>query len=160
MRRCVFIDRDGVINEPPAPGEYIVRWEDFRIIPAVVDWIRLVRALGYLVVVVTNQRCVALGLVSQAGVDEIHRRMAEELAACGAPIDDVYCCPHGEDACDCRKPKPGMVTAAAEKWDIDLRQSIMIGDSDRDRGLAANTGMTFVEVRDGTVIAVVEKCQD
>ncbi len=155
MRRCVFIDRDGVINEAPVPGEYIVRWDDFRIIPAVVDWIRLVRALGYLVIVVTNQRCVALGLASLATVDDIHRRMSDELAARGAPVDDVYCCPHEEGACDCRKPKPGLVTAAAAKWNIDLKQSIMIGDSDRDRGLAANTGMTFVEVHGGSVTDVV-----
>ncbi len=148
-RRCVFFDRDGVINEPARLGEYICRWEDFRIIPAAVDWIRLANALGMLAIVVTNQRSVSLGLVTREQVDEIHRRMCGALAEWGAHIDEVYCCPHAEDACNCRKPKPGMVWAAAEKWNIDVRASVMIGDSDRDRGLAINTGLTFLEVRNG-----------
>jgi histidinol-phosphate phosphatase family protein len=148
-RRCVFLDRDGVINESPVQGEYICRWEEFRIIPSAVDWIRLANALGMLVIVVTNQRSVSLGLVTQEQVDEIHRRMCEALAQRGAHIDDVYCCPHAEDACDCRKPKPGMVIAAAEKWNIDVAASVMIGDSARDRDLAANTGLTFLEAENG-----------
>jgi len=148
-RRCVFLDRDGVINESPAPGEYICRWEEFRIIPSAVDWIRLANALGLLVIVVTNQRSVSLGLVTQERVDELHRRMCEALAQRGAHIDDVYCCPHAEGACDCRKPKPGMVLAAAEKWNIDVPSSVMIGDSDRDRDLAANTGLVYLETRNG-----------
>jgi len=150
-RRCAFFDSDGVINEPPIPGEYICRWEDFRLIPAVVDWMRIFNTLGYLVIVVTNQRCIDLGLVSQETVDDIHRRMVEELAARGARVDDVYCCPHGENACNCRKPKPGMVEDAVLKWGIDLEGSVMIGDSERDRGLAENTGLAFIEVSGGKI---------
>lgn len=154
-RRCVFLDRDGVINVTPPAGKYICRWEDFELIPSIVDWIRLFRALGFLVIVVTNQRSVALGLVTAEAVEEIHRRMREELEALGAPVDDVYCCSHAEGTCDCRKPRPGMVEAAAAKWDIDLAGSVMVGDSDRDEQLAANCGMRFVEVRGGNVLRVV-----
>jgi len=145
-RRCVFLDRDGVINIAPAPGRYILRWEDFEFIPTITDWIRLFNTLGYLVIVVTNQRCVARGMISTEALGEIHRRMVEELAARGARIDDVYCCPHEEDACNCRKPKPGMVEAAAAKWNIDLANSLLIGDSPRDRGLARNANLNFFEV--------------
>jgi D-glycero-D-manno-heptose 1,7-bisphosphate phosphatase len=151
-RRCVFLDRDGVINVAAPEGEYILRWGDFEFIPAAIDWIRLFNALDCLVIVVTNQRCVARGMVSQREVDEIHQRMVAELAAQGARIDDVYCCPHEEDACECRKPKPGMVKAAAAKWDIDLPGSLLIGDSERDRNLARNAGLRFLETRHGRLV--------
>lgn len=154
-RSCVFLDRDGVINVAPPEGEYVIRWEQFRFVPGVVDWIRLFNALGHLVIVVTNQRSVALGLVSGEALAALHGRMREELAAKGARIDDVYCCPHEEGVCECRKPRPGMVLAAARKWKIDLGRSILIGDSERDRGLAGNAGLTYVEVRDGRVSEVV-----
>jgi D-glycero-D-manno-heptose 1,7-bisphosphate phosphatase len=148
-RRCVFLDRDGVINVAPKPGDYILRWEDFEFIPTITDWIRLFNTLGYLVIVVTNQRCVARGMISREALDDIHRRMIEELAACGARIDDVYCCPHENDACDCRKPKPGMVESATAKWNIDLAESMLIGDSPRDRGLALATNLTYLQASSG-----------
>jgi D-glycero-D-manno-heptose 1,7-bisphosphate phosphatase len=155
MRRCVFLDRDGVINYKAAEGEYIVRWEDFRLIPTIVDWIRLFKTLGYLVVVVTNQRCIDLGLISSGEMDELHRRMKDLLLEHGATIDAVYCCPHGIDQCNCRKPKPGMVLEAAKEWDIDLSSSIMIGDSKLDRDLAKNCGLAFVAVADGKIVESV-----
>ncbi len=158
-RRCVFLDRDGVINVAPLPGDYIRRWEDFELIPGIVDWLRLFRALGYLVIVVTNQRSIARGLVSGETIAEIHRRMRATLAARGAPLDDVWCCPHEEGTCNCRKPRPGMVQEAAAKWDIDLTASVMMGDSERDRQLAAICGLTFIQVRDGHVTAVVDRIQ-
>jgi D-glycero-D-manno-heptose 1,7-bisphosphate phosphatase len=148
----VFLDRDGVINRKPPPGEYIRSWCEFVIIPAVVDWIRLFNALGLLVVVVTNQRGVALGRMAQADVDEIHTRMVEELSQRGARIDDVFCCPHGENVCDCRKPKPGMVLQACRKWNLDLSRSILLGDSDRDRQLAANCDIRYLAVCEGRIL--------
>lgn len=152
MRRCVFLDRDGVINCRPAQGEYIHTWAEFRLIPSVVDWIRLFNALDFLVVVVTNQRGVALGLVDPVELTRIHDNMKQELLGLGARIDDIFCCVHQEDACDCRKPRPGMVMAAARKWDIDLTQSVLIGDSARDKELAVACGMAFVAVHEGNVI--------
>ncbi|MFK8111694.1 MAG: D-glycero-alpha-D-manno-heptose-1,7-bisphosphate 7-phosphatase [Rubripirellula sp.] len=149
--RCVFIDRDGVINVKQPDGQYVCRWDQFQWIESVVDWIRLFNTLGYLVIVVTNQRCVAKGLVSESELDNIHDCMTRELAAKGAKIDDVMVCPHEVDACDCRKPLPGMIHRAREKWDIDLTQSIMIGDSESDRQLAANCELSFVGVRDGKI---------
>jgi D-glycero-D-manno-heptose 1,7-bisphosphate phosphatase len=148
-RRCVFLDRDGVINEKAAPHDYIRSWSEFRFLPNIADWIRLFNALDFLVIVITNQRGVARGMMTRESVDEIHRNMIAELAARGVRIDDVFVCPHQENACDCRKPKPGMVLQAQAKWAIDLTGSLMIGDSDSDAALATVCGMRFLRVADG-----------
>lgn len=153
-RRAVFLDRDGVINAAPRAGEYIRSWEEFRFLPPVADWIRLFRALDLLVLVVTNQRGIARGLLSQDELDRIHRRMSAELAEQGAPIDDLFCCPHEIGACGCRKPATGLVRQAVEKWEIDLTGSILIGDSETDRELARRCGMRFVRVLNGRITGV------
>jgi D-glycero-D-manno-heptose 1,7-bisphosphate phosphatase len=157
MRRCVFLDRDGVINYKAKPGEYVRTWEEFRLIPAVVDWIRLFNALDLLVIVVTNQRGVALGLVAPEELGRIHENMRDQLLALGARIDDVFCCPHAEGVCECRKPRPGLVLEAARKWDIDLARSITIGDSVTDRELAQQCGMRFIAVADGRVVDSLQR---
>ena len=145
MRRpCLFLDRDGVINQPAKPGEYINSWSEFRFLPNAADWIRLFNAAGYLVIVVTNQRGVALGKTQAADLDEIHREMVAGLAAVGARVDDVFCCPHHAGVCDCRKPKPGLIEQACRKWDIDLPHSILVGDTEADAELARNCGVRFV----------------
>lgn len=152
MRRCVFLDRDGVINRAPIVGEYIRTPDEFELVPSVVDWIRLFNALDFLVVVVTNQRGVALGLMKEDDLAAIHDKMIRQLAARGARIDDIFSCPHALDACECRKPKPGLVYAARDKWDIDLRQSLLLGDSEIDRELAANCGIPFLRVDGGRIV--------
>jgi D-glycero-D-manno-heptose 1,7-bisphosphate phosphatase len=151
-RPCLFLDRDGVINVKPVDGGYVRAWDEFHLIPAAVDWIRLFNALDYLVVVVTNQRGVARELMSRAAVDDVNARMMEELARRGARIDDVFVCPHEEGTCDCRKPRPGLVRAAQERWDIDLGRSLLIGDSESDRQLAVNCGLRFLMARDGRIV--------
>jgi D-glycero-D-manno-heptose 1,7-bisphosphate phosphatase len=151
-RPCAFFDRDGVINRNAAPGEYIERWSDFEFIPAAGDWIRIFNALGYLVIVVTNQRGVARGRMTASEVDDLHERMRAQLAEAGARIDDVFYCPHEENACDCRKPAPGLIEQAAAKWDIDLTRSVMIGDSWRDAELAARCGLRFLQADRGRIV--------
>src|SRR5579872_936711 len=109
-RRAVFLDRDGVINMKPPAGDYVRSWAEFRFVPTIADWLRLFNMLDLLVIVVTNQRGIARGLMSQADVEEIHRNMIAELAREGARIDDIFYCPHDhDDECDCRKPRTGMV---------------------------------------------------
>jgi histidinol-phosphate phosphatase family protein len=150
-RRCVFLDRDGVINVK-IEGDYVREWSQFEFLPAIVDWIKLFNALDFLVIVVTNQRGVALGRMTEAEVDTIHALMRNELSARGAHIDEIYTCPHGEDCCDCRKPKPGMIFKARQKWDIDLNTSLLIGDSDSDANLAAACGMRFLRAENGNLV--------
>jgi D-glycero-D-manno-heptose 1,7-bisphosphate phosphatase len=150
--RCVFLDRDGVINEKPVKGEYIRTPAEFRLLPNIADWIRLFNALELLVVVITNQRGVALGIMTEDDLAAIHAKMMRELAAFGALLDDVFYCPHALDDCDCRKPKPGLVYAARDKWDIDLSRSLLLGDSDNDRDLALNCGLRFLRVEAGRIV--------
>lgn len=139
MRKCVFFDRDGVVNESPGPG-YVERWEDFRLLPGFADALAAAREAGYEAVIFTNQRGVALGRVSEAEIERIHRNLRRQLEReNGLSFLDILYCPHDEGQCECRKPKPGMLLEAARRHDIDLARSWVVGDGERDiaAGLAA-----------------------
>jgi histidinol-phosphate phosphatase family protein len=141
MNRAAFLDRDGVINRKAPPGEYITRWEDMQILPGVGEAIGLLNGAGFLVIVVTNQRCVAKGLITAAGLEAMHEQMRAELASAGSILNGVYSCPHElEPPCTCRKPRPGMLLQAAREHQIDLISSWMIGDSDIDVEAGRNAG--------------------
>lgn len=130
MNKAVFLDRDGVINRKAPEGEYIVRWDEFQILPGVMEAIRILNQSVYRVIVITNQRAVAKAKIALSDLENIHRRMREKALACNATIDAVYYCPHDiEDRCECRKPGPGMLLRASSEFDVDLRRSWMIGDS-------------------------------
>ena len=147
MSRAVFLDRDGVINQRPPEGDYITRWEDFHILPGVAEGIALLNRAGFSVIVVTNQRGVAKGLMTEADLQQMHERMTGELARAGAKIDATFYCPHEiEPRCDCRKPAPGMLLSAARLHGIDLRASWMIGDSDNDVEAGRNAGCKTARV--------------
>lgn len=134
MNKAAFLDRDGVINrKAPTDDQYITRWEEMQILPGVVEAIRLLNRASFRVIVVSNQRCVARGLLTSSQLDSMHHRMCGELAAMGAKIDRVYYCPHEEQPpCGCRKPEPGMLFAAAGEHQVALSSSWMIGDSEKD----------------------------
>jgi D-glycero-D-manno-heptose 1,7-bisphosphate phosphatase len=133
MKRAVFLDRDGVINRKPPEGNYVTRWEEFQFLPGVAEGISLLTQAGWSIIVISNQRCVALGLLTIAELEAIHRRMLDDLATAGAKLDAVYYCPHEkEPPCVCRKPSPGMILRAAEEHQIDLASSWLIGDSESD----------------------------
>jgi D-glycero-D-manno-heptose 1,7-bisphosphate phosphatase len=133
MRRAVFLDRDGVINKKYPEGQYVTRWEEMDIFPDVVPAITRLNRAGFRVIVVSNQRCVAKGLITTSELDQMHQRMCDVLADAGATIDRVYYCPHEvRPPCDCRKPAPGMLFDAARAHDIDLPSSWIIGDSEID----------------------------
>jgi D-glycero-D-manno-heptose 1,7-bisphosphate phosphatase len=143
------LDRDGVINQRPSEGQYVTRWEDFHILPGVAEGIALLNDAGFSVVVVTNQRCIAKGLMTAADLEKIHHRMARVLSKSGACIDATYYCPHElEPACDCRKPAPGMLLSAARSRGIQLSSSWMIGDSDIDVEAGRNAGCKTVRLAD------------
>ncbi len=134
MNKAAFLDRDGVINQKaPTEDEYITRWEEVQILPGVVEAISLLNRAGFRVIIVSNQRCVAKGLLTTIELDSIHQRLCNELAVLGAQIDGVYYCPHEEQPpCSCRKPEPGMLFTAADEHHVDLNSSWMIGDSEKD----------------------------
>lgn len=134
MNKAVFLDRDGVINRNASiEGEYITCWEDLEILPGVGQAITWLNRSGFQVIVVTNQRGVAKGLITVAQLESIHQRMCQALAHEGAWIKAIYYCPHEiSPPCACRKPQPGMLLEAALAFDIDLAVSWMIGDSEKD----------------------------
>ena len=147
MRRAVFLDRDGVINRKAAEGDYIKSWSEFEILPGVVSAIKILNEESFLVIVISNQRCVARGIITEDELNEIHEKMKEELAKKGAIIDDIYYCPHDiKDRCDCRKPQPGLLLRAAKKYNIDLDQSWMVGDSVSDVEAGKRSGCRTVLV--------------
>jgi histidinol-phosphate phosphatase family protein len=141
MRRAAFLDRDGVINRKATGHGYVTRWEEMHLLPDIAESIALLNRAGFLVIVVSNQRCVAKGLISSSDLDSLHRRMCNELAGAGATIDGVFYCPHEEQPpCNCRKPAPGMLLTAARIHQIDLPASWMIGDADIDVAAGKNAG--------------------
>jgi D-glycero-D-manno-heptose 1,7-bisphosphate phosphatase len=141
MSKAVFLDRDGVINRKAPEGDYVIRWEEMTFLPGVVDAISLLNKAGFRVIVVTNQRCVAKGLITAQALESLHQQMCNALARDGARIDAVYYCPHEKDAgCGCRKPAPGMLLKAKADYGIDLSPSWMIGDSELDVEAGMNAG--------------------
>ena len=132
LHKAVFLDRDGVINVQAAEHDYIKLWAEFTFLPGVPDAIRVLNQAGYLILVVTNQRGVARGMMSLADVDEIHRKMCQALEDAGARIDRVYVCPHDIGQCSCRKPDIGLFLQAEQDYDIDKTASWMVGDSKSD----------------------------
>ncbi len=154
MNKAVFLDRDGVINRKARKGEYITRWEDMYFLPGVVESIASLREIGFLIIVITNQRCVATGLISILELEALHQRMRDELAKVGAGIDAIYYCPHEKQPiCDCRKPAPGMLLNAMREHNIAAFPSWMIGDSDIDIEAGINAGCKTARILyDGEVV--------
>jgi len=147
MRCAIFLDRDGVINEKMPDGQYVTRWEEFHFLPGVAEAIRAFNDMGFLVVVVTNQRGIAKGLYTEEDLEGIHRKMCEEIEQAGGRIDAIYYCPHDiHENCNCRKPRPGMILKAAEELGIDLTSSYLIGDSitDIQCGKEAGVGVNML----------------
>ncbi|HXW76785.1 MAG TPA: HAD-IIIA family hydrolase, partial [Candidatus Eremiobacteraceae bacterium] len=132
----MFVDRDGVINERIAGG-YVTDWDSFRWRPDAFEALATLARARLPIVVVSNQRCVALGLLTRDDLRIIMARMTAELDLRSSPIAAWYCCPHGdEDGCDCRKPKAGMLLRAAREFGFDLGSSYLIGDTDIDAAAA------------------------
>lgn len=128
---CLFLDRDGVINER-REGAYVTAWRDFVFRRGAIAAMRLASA-ELPIVIVTNQRCVARGLASAAEVEAVMDRMSRELRAGGVRLAAWYACPHDvKENCGCRKPRPGMLLEAAADLNADLASSFMIGDSPSD----------------------------
>lgn len=127
---AVFLDRDGVLNEKMPEGRYVTSWSDFNLLPGVPESIARLNHAGLQVFVVSNQRCVALGLCTAADVDSIQSSFQNLLQSRGAHVDGFYFCPHDEGQCNCRKPLPGLYEqAAAEFPEITAESSAMVGDS-------------------------------
>ena len=141
MKRALFLDRDGVIN---VEKNYLYKIEDFEFIDGIFELVKQYKNLDYSVFVVTNQSGIARKYYSENDFNSLTLWMNAEFLKQGIKIDDVYFCPHhpsigGE--CTCRKPNPGMLLNAANNYNIDLKNSIMIGDKERDIEAGLNAGL-------------------
>lgn len=148
QRQAVFLDRDGVLNRPIvrdgrpfAP----VSVEQFELYPEVPSACSRLRALGFMLVIVTNQPDVARGLLDVDDVDAIHGELRRQI-----PVDGLYVCLHDDaDRCPCRKPAPGLLVDAAVEMGIDLGRSIMVGDRWRDVEAGRRAGCLTVHIDRG-----------
>jgi D-glycero-D-manno-heptose 1,7-bisphosphate phosphatase len=139
MRKAVFLDRDGVINRNLPT--YVGSWEEFVFLDGAVDALRRLAHTDMAVIVASNQSAINRGLTGREKVDEVNARMVSAVARQGGRIDAVLYCPHRPDeGCNCRKPKPGLLLEAAERFDIDLRRSYFIGDAVSDVEAALAVG--------------------
>ena len=157
-QKCIFLDRDGTINQHVG---FLKSKDQFQLLPGVVEAIKKINGSDYLCIVVTNQPVIARGEASFQDLDDIHKRFETILGENGAYVDDIYFCPHHPDKgfigerpelkfdCDCRKPKIGMIEKARDKYNIDLNNSYMIGDSTIDIQLAINANMHSILVHTG-----------
>lgn len=145
---AVFVDRDGVINRKMPEGEYVMTWSQFHLLPGAIDAIAKLKRAGLLVIVVTNQRGIALGLYGAEDVVRIHARLQQELAVNGASIDGFYICPHDDGVCQCRKPQTGLFAQAmADFPGIRPQSSVMVGDSFSDIEFGRNAGMRTIFIK-------------
>jgi D-glycero-D-manno-heptose 1,7-bisphosphate phosphatase len=140
MAGVVFIDRDGVINRDSP--EYIKSVGEFIFLPGSLEALCDLSARGYTIIVITNQSVIGRGMVTQEGLQAIFKTMTDAVEGCGGRIHDIFFCPHlPEDRCDCRKPLPGLIFQARDRYGIDLSRAVMIGDSAKDMRCAANAGV-------------------
>lgn len=147
-RRAIFLDRDGVLNENRA--DYVRSWDEFVFLPGTFTALRRLANVESMIVVITNQAGVGRNLISSARIDEIHQKMVEEIGRHGVQIQHVFLCPHTvSDRCTCRKPEPGMLLRASERLDIDLTQSVFIGDALTDIEAGRRAGCRTVLVKSG-----------
>ncbi len=145
--RTVFLDRDGVLNEKMPEGQWVTRWADFHVLPGVPEAIAKLNRAGLRVIVVSNQRGIALGRFSSADVEAIHTAFQKLLTAQGAHVDAFYFCPHDRLECNCRKPLPGLFEQARGEFpEIRATTSAVIGDSLPDIEFGRRLGMMTIFV--------------
>jgi D-glycero-D-manno-heptose 1,7-bisphosphate phosphatase len=149
--RTVFLDRDGTLNVKAAEGSYITSPAELVLLPGAAKAVAALNAAGLRTVLVTNQRWLSTSSADPAGFAAVQDRLEHLLADEGARIDAAYHCPHAAGTCDCRKPLAGMLFRAAREHNVDLAESVMIGDSDSDvmAGRAAGTATVLLRAGGG-----------
>ncbi len=146
MNKALFLDRDGVINKEK---NYLYKIEDFEFIDGVFETCRYFQEKGYLIIIITNQAGIARGKYSEDDFHKLNDWMLAEFSKKDVRISKVYYCPHHPDfsgECECRKPKPKMILDAQREFDLDLSQSILVGDknSDIEAGISAGIKSNFL----------------
>lgn len=151
---AVFLDRDGTINEEMG---YINHPDRFRLLPGVIEAIRLLNRNDFITIIVTNQAGIARGYFTEEMLKKIHNNLRSQLQDSGVFIDAIYYCPHHPDVgkepyryrCNCRKPLPGMIEKACKDFPVDLNCSYLVGDRYKDMIFAKRFSLTSVMVLTG-----------
>lgn len=157
MNKAIFLDRDGIINIERK--DYVKTVEEFVLIDGIFDAIKLIKDKGYLVIIITNQSAINRKIIDESDLQKIHDVLFKQAKKQNIKIDGIYFCPHIPDEnCECRKPKPGMILKAAKEFQIDLKKSIMIGDSNTDIEAAKQAGCNGILVKNtGSLKNIIKK---
>lgn len=153
--KAVFLDRDGVLNKEL--GDYVCRLEDFQVLDNFAT-LKQLQDRGYMLIVATNQGGLAKGWYSEETLAAMHQHLKETYAGHGVTFTDIFYCPHHPNFtgdCDCRKPKPGMLLTAIDKYDIDPARSYFIGDRERDVIAGTAAGVTGILINSDQPISDV-----
>lgn len=145
MKSTFFLDRDGVINT----GGFVNSIDDFAFIPGSLEAIALLSKQGHPLFIMTNQGGVEAGFLTEDTLKEIHDSMINQIRKFGGWVQKIYYCPHLKEACDCRKPKPGMLQHAQKEFQIDFSNAYFVGDYLTDWQAAMAVGVTPIAVRTG-----------
>jgi D-glycero-D-manno-heptose 1,7-bisphosphate phosphatase len=146
MNKALFIDRDGVINIDKV---HVFLRKDFEFTPGIFDLLRRYLDKGFLLIVITNQAGIAKGIYTEDDFLKLTDWMIGEFKNNGITISKIYHCPHHPDftgECECRKPKPGMILEAKKEFDLDLSQSVLIGDKESDLQAGRSSGIPEVNL--------------
>jgi D-glycero-D-manno-heptose 1,7-bisphosphate phosphatase len=162
MRPAAFFDRDGILN---VDDGYVHRVEDLKLMPGAAQAVKMCNDAGYWVFVITNQSGIGNGLYSEEAYRQFNALLFAQLAAAGARIDDVRFCPHHPEAklaqyrqaCDCRKPKPGMIRDLISAWPVDVSRSFLIGDRESDMEAGRAAGVRTYFYKEGSVADLVSQ---
>ena len=157
MTKALFLDRDGVIN---IEKDYLYKIEDFEFIDGIFKLCQYYQNLGFIIIVVTNQSGIARGYYTEEDFDKLTSWMLKEFSLKDIGIKKVYHCPHHptiSKKCNCRKPNPGMLFEASKEFNIDLKNSVIIGDKERDIEAGLNAGLTTTFLFDESNTIITSK---
>jgi D-glycero-D-manno-heptose 1,7-bisphosphate phosphatase len=146
-RKAIFLDRDGVINAKLPENRYVTNIAEFEFVPGVKRGLAILKNLGYLLVLITNQRGIARGFMTAEDLGTVHDHMQTELEKSNIALDAIYYCPHEIfENCSCRKPEPGMILAAMLDLNVNRAASYMVGDSPTDMAAGKRAGVATVRI--------------
>ena len=158
--KIIFIDRDGIVNYRAPIGEYITRWEDFKIIVDTFDVMKSLSQKGFKFIIITNQAGIARKKMNASELSRIHTNLLDLCQKSRIEILKIYVCPHHwDDSCDCRKPKAGMFYAASKDFLVRLDKTLYIGDDVRDCEAAYNAGMKSLFIGDDSQLSNLRDVQ-
>ena len=157
MRKVIFLDRDGVINEER--GEHTYQQHDFRFVKGFFDSVKKFVKSGYELIIITNQSGITKGLYTHEELLILHSWMLQEFTKNELSVLEVFYCPHFTELgkCICRKPNSNMLERAIAKHKVDVAKSYMIGDSQRDIQAAAKVGVSGIKIESNSSLRLVEE---